>query len=85
MRYRERFDYDQARQILFVTMELTPEKSPRDAFVVPLAHRQFFPREWEALLHYNGFEIEHAYGNFSEGKLDNESDVMVIHARKVRP
>ncbi|HEX4515125.1 MAG TPA: class I SAM-dependent methyltransferase, partial [Polyangiaceae bacterium] len=84
VRYQERFDYDRVRQILFVTMELTPKKSPKDAFVVPLAHRQFFPQEWEALLHYNGFEIDRVQGDFTGGKFDNDSDVMVVHARKAR-
>ncbi len=82
VRYQERFDYDRVRQILFVTMELTPKRSPKDAFVVPLAHRQFFPQEWEALLHYNGFRIDRVNGDFTGGKFDNESDVMVVHARK---
>lgn len=81
VRYQERFDYDRARQILFVTMELTPEKSPKDAFMVPLAQRQFFPQEWEALLHYNGFEIERLHGDFTGGPFDTQSDVMVVHAR----
>ncbi len=81
VRYQERFDYDRARQILFVTMELTPEKSPNDAFMVPLAQRQFFPQEWEALLHYNGFEIERLHGDFNGGSFDTTSDVMVVHAR----
>jgi SAM-dependent methyltransferase len=84
VRYQERFDYDRARQILFVTMEMTPERAPRDAFMVPLAHRQFYPQEWEALLHYNGFEIEHLYGDFSRGPFDTHSDVMVVHAKKRR-
>jgi len=69
---------------LFVTMEMTPERAPRDAFMVPLAHRQFYPQEWEALLHYNGFEIEHLYGDFSRGPFDTHSDVMVVHAKKRR-
>lgn len=81
VRYQEHFDYDGARQILFVTMEMTPVEAPRETFAVPLAHRQFFPREWEALLHYNGFVIEHAYGDFQHGELDAASDTMVIHAR----
>ncbi len=81
VRYQEFFDYDRARQILFVTMEMTPEKKPRDAFVVPLAQRQFFPREWEALLHYNGFAVAELYGDFSRGPFDTNSDVMVVHAR----
>ena len=81
VRYKEHFDYDRARQILFVTMEMTPTAFPRDSFAVPLAHRQFFPREWEALLHYNGFSIEHFYGDFARGAFDTHSDVMVIHAK----
>ena len=84
VRYQERFDYDRVRQILFVTMELTPKNAPNDAFVVPLAHRQFHPQEWEALLHYNGFHTLHVYGDFTGGKLDNDSDVMVVHARKTK-
>jgi predicted RNA methylase len=82
VRYQEFFDYDRARQILFVTMDLTPESNPRASFAVPLAHRQFFPREWEALLHYNGFRIEHLYGDFSRGTFDTNSEVMVVHARE---
>jgi SAM-dependent methyltransferase len=81
VRYKEHFDYDRARQILFVTMEMTPIATPRDSFAVPLAHRQFFPREWEALLHYNGFAIEHFYGDFRRGPFESQSDVMVIHAK----
>jgi SAM-dependent methyltransferase len=84
VRYQERFDYDRARQILFVTMEITPKKAPEDAFVVPLAHRQFHPQEWEALLHYNGFAIDEVYGDFTKGPFDTNSDVMVVHARKAK-
>ena len=40
-----------------------------------------FPREWEALLHYNGFEVEKVEGDFYGGPLDRTSDVMVWHAR----
>ena len=38
--------------------------------MTPLAHRQFFPQEWEALLHYNGFEVERVEGDFHGGPLD---------------
>ena len=84
VRYREYFDYDGARQILFITTELTPVESPRDSFMIPLAHRQFFPREWEALLHYNGFKVEHVYGDFARKPLESHSDTMVFHARAAR-
>ena len=40
--------------------------------MTPLAHRQFFPQEWEALLHYNGFEVERVEGDFYGGPLDRD-------------
>ena len=84
VRYVEHFDYDRARQVLFVSMEFTPEKHPDRAWSTPLAHRQFFPREWEALLHYNGFEAVKVEGDFHGGPLDRTSDVMVWQARARR-
>ena len=70
-----------ARQILFVTMEFEPEGRPKDAWVAPLAHRQFYPQELEALLHYNGFAIEDAWGDYQGGKLDRYSEIMALTAR----
>jgi len=82
VRYREHFDYDRARQILFITAEMTPVAGTRkDMLAVPLAHRQFFPEELRALLHYNGFRVTAMYGDFARGPLDNQSDVMVVHAK----
>ncbi len=83
--YTERFDYDQARQILFVTMEFAPEGRTRDSWVTPLAHRQFYPQELEALLHYNGFAIDEAWGDYTGGKLDRYSEVMAVVARPRSP
>jgi hypothetical protein len=94
VRYVEHFDYDRARQVLFVAMEFEPMRSgggsrgsrgSRDeTWMTPLAHRQFFPQEWEALLHYNGFEVDKVEGDFHGGPLDRTSDVMVwyAHARR---
>jgi SAM-dependent methyltransferase len=79
---REYFDYDPIRQVLFVAMEFEPLGRPADAWMTPLAHRQFFPREWEALLHYNGFAVEDVFGDFERGPLTTESDTMVWHARR---
>lgn len=78
---REYFDYDKVRQILFVGMEFEPVDHPERKWMMPLAHRQFFPREWEALLHYNGFDVEEVHGDFHGGPLDRRSDVMVWTAR----
>jgi SAM-dependent methyltransferase len=82
--YREIFDYDRLRQILFVSMCFEPKKRGQEPFMVPLAHRQYFPREWEALLHYNGFETTKVLGSFEGGPLEQDSDVMVWHARRRR-
>jgi len=84
VRNRERFDYDPVRQVLFVSMEFEPVGAPDEAWMTPLAHRQFFPQEWEALLHYNGFDVVKVEGDFFGGPLTRESDVMVWHTR-VRP
>lgn len=81
VKYREIFDYDRVRQILFVSMCFEPQKRGKRPLMVPLAHRQFFPQEWEALLHYNGFDTTAAFGDFSGGPLVQSSDVMVWHAR----
>jgi SAM-dependent methyltransferase len=81
VRYTERFDYDQARQILFVTMEFLPRGREHESWVTPLAHRQFFPRELEALLHYNGFAIRDIWGDYKRTPFDRYSEMMVISAR----
>ena len=79
VKYAEHFDYDGPRQILFVTMVFTPmDGAP---WQTPLAHRQFFPREMEALLHYNGFQVTSLTGDFAGGPLSNDSEVMVWRAR----
>jgi SAM-dependent methyltransferase len=82
VRNREWFDYDPVRQVLFVTMDFEPVAAREPAWSTPLAHRQFFPQEWEALLHYNGFAVERVEGDFHGGPLTKTSDVMVWHARR---
>lgn len=84
VRNRERFDYDPIRQVLFVAMEFEPVGDPAASWMTPLAHRQFFPQEWEALLHYNGFDVIRVEGDFIGGPLTRESDVMVWHTRRRR-
>lgn len=84
VKYAERFDYDRVRQILFVAMEFTPQDG-RQGWMMPLAHRQFFPQELEALLHYNGFELRAWYGDFFGGAVVPESETLVVHARPKRP
>ncbi len=79
VRYAERFEYDAFRQLLLVRMQLTPEgEAPH---VVPLTHRQFFPREMEALLHYNGFVDLRFTADFSDQPADRYADSLVVSCR----
>jgi SAM-dependent methyltransferase len=82
---REYFDYDPVRQVLFVSIEFEPVVDAARAWMTPLAHRQFFPREWEALLHYNGFVVDRVDGDFQGGPLTAESEVMIWLARRKTP
>lgn len=80
VRYSERFDYDKLRQLLFVAMEFSPVNGG-EPWMTPLAHRQFYPQELEALLHYNGFEIEVFAGDFMGSPVSTSSSTLLIHAR----
>jgi SAM-dependent methyltransferase len=82
VKYREYFDYDRARQILFISLEFEPRADASRAFVTPVAHRQYYPLEWEALLHYNGFALTRLDGDFAAGPFTRESDVFISHASK---
>jgi len=80
-RYGETFHYDPVRQVQLVTMIFDDPEDADRTFVVPLAHRQFFPVELEALLHYNGFAIDDCYGDFTRGPLRPESESQIYVTR----
>ncbi len=79
--YGEHFQYDPVRQVQLVTMAFQAVEDRDDLFVTPLAHRQFFPAELEALLHYNGFTIEARWGDFEREPLQEGSESQVIVAK----
>ena len=80
VRYRERFEYDPLGQVLLTEMQFLPEDGSRP-WTVPLTHRQFFPREMEALLHYNGFRDIAWSGDFSDAPPDEDVDSLVVSCR----
>jgi SAM-dependent methyltransferase len=82
VRYQEFFDYDAARQVLFIALDFTPVAKPEASFMTPVAHRQFFPLEWEALLHYNHLEVTKLAGDFTGEAFDRNSEVMIWHAKR---
>jgi SAM-dependent methyltransferase len=84
VRYGERFDYDPLGQILYVSMEFEPLRGREPAWTTPLAHRQFFPQELEALLHYNGFEIVELHGDHLEEPPRRDCSTLIVHCRARR-
>ncbi|MHA2424503.1 MAG: class I SAM-dependent DNA methyltransferase [Candidatus Thorarchaeota archaeon] len=40
--------------------------------------RMFFPQELDALLYYNGFEIEHKYGGYNGQPFDSDSGLQIV-------
>lgn len=83
VRYRERFDYDPIRQILFVAMEFEPVGGG-EPWMTPLAHRQFFPRELETILRCAGFAIRGWYGDFEPRPPAPDDATLVVHCRAAR-
>jgi SAM-dependent methyltransferase len=84
VKYAERFEYDRLRQLLLIWMEFEPEEGGKP-WKVPLTHRQFFPREVEALLHYNGFSEIFFTADFTDQPADQWVDSMVVSCRVAAP
>ena len=84
VRYAERFEYDRLRQLLLIWMEFEPEEGGKP-WKVPLTHRQYFPREVEALLHYNGFTDIFFTADFTDQPADQWVDSMVVSCRVASP
>jgi hypothetical protein len=38
----------------------------------------YFPQELDALLYYNGFIINHKYGNFTEEPFTSDSNFQIV-------
>jgi SAM-dependent methyltransferase len=80
MIYSTSLVYDPPLQLAFMRIyyERADGKTER---VVQLTHRHFFPRELEALLHYNRWEIERHEGDFEGGPLEPGSEQQVLVCR----
>jgi SAM-dependent methyltransferase len=84
IRVSGRESYDALRQVKTETAyrRWTDPDGCEHVQVAPLALRYTFPRELEALLHYNGFEIVEQYGDNDLSPLTNESSRMISVCRK---
>lgn len=79
IRHTERFRYDVPSQELRIENEYAVEGS-RDAITVPLILRQWFPREMEALLAYEGFDVQ-LFADYTEHPIATAEDMIVVHAQ----
>jgi SAM-dependent methyltransferase len=79
--YLEAFEYDAVRQVQMVSMVFQNLSDLADVKTLPLSQRQWFPCELEALLHYNGFRVEHMWGDFEQNALASDSESQIIVAR----
>jgi SAM-dependent methyltransferase len=80
VKYAERFEYDPIRQLLLIVMRFEPAKG--EPWTIPLTHRQFFPREVEALLRHAGFADIVFTADFSDHPADRFTDSVVVSCRK---
>jgi SAM-dependent methyltransferase len=76
----EEVRYDRATQINHIRWFYRGEGSDKET-VLSFEMRQFFPREIDALLAYNGFVLEHKYGSYDEKEFSSESSKQLIVCR----
>jgi ubiquinone/menaquinone biosynthesis C-methylase UbiE len=75
----EEVNYDSASQVNHIQWFFRNEGD--DEAMLSLEMRQFFPQEMDALLWYNGFLIEHKYGNYNEEEFSRDAGKQLIICR----
>ena len=78
MIYSTQIVYDSPLQVAFMTIFYERADGKGAEKRTLLTHRHFYPRELEALLHYNGFVIERREGDFGGKSLQPESEQQVL-------
>jgi hypothetical protein len=76
----EEVHYDAASQVNHIRWFFRDEVTNKET-VLSFEMRQFFPQEIYALLWYNGFLIEHKYGNYNEERFSSEAPKQLIICR----
>ncbi|MCA9539638.1 MAG: class I SAM-dependent methyltransferase [Myxococcales bacterium] len=78
--YSEQSAYDPVRQLnqmWFHYDRIEAEAPGPESFVVQLSHRYFYPRELEALMHFNGLQVLQMLGDFKGGPLTGDSESII--------
>lgn len=79
IRQTERFEYNPLTQALLVESVLKVEGAP-DPLTIPLVLRQWFPKEVEAILLYEGFSKVEILADYSEQPAILAEDTLVFRA-----
>ncbi len=74
--------YDRATQVNRIKWHYQIGEA-REEKVVENNMRILFPQELDALLHYNGFEVEAKFGDFDGSPFDSASDLQIVVCRKM--
>ena len=78
--YAERFEYDAVRQLLLVWMDFSPVDG-QQPWTVPLTHRQYFPQEMAAYLHFSGFRDQTWSADFGDQPPSADADWLTVACR----
>jgi len=76
----EEIRYDAASQVNHIQWFFRDEGTNKE-MALSFEMRQFFPQEIDALLWYNGFLIEHKYGNYNEEEFSSDAWKQLIICR----
>lgn len=76
----EEVEYNAATQINHIVWYCQREKDQEET-ALTFEMRQFFPREIDALLAYNGFSVDEKYGDYGEGVFSSTSPKQLIVCR----
>ncbi len=76
----EKTSYEKAEQILHLTWfyDFEDSKMSRE-----WTSRVWFPKEVDAVFKYNGFEIEHKYGDFDRSPFTNNSGQQIVVCKNI--
>lgn len=85
--YTEAYAHDPVAQVLHIDIRLAHPTDPEKDVEMLVSHRQFYPQELEAFLHWGGFSVVERYGDFDKSELGPEStsQVMVCRVDRSRP
>jgi len=82
--YTEAYAHDPIAQILYIDIRLAhPTDSQQDVLMM-VSHRQFYPQELEAMLHWGGFAVVESHGDFDGSPIGPESPSQIMICRADR-